>query len=63
MLKRLNAFLKARFSTASAFGGVFGNRKQNAPYIKEIIPENLRASAKRAVTPGTSSPDKNGGIS
>ena len=34
------AFLKANFSTASALGGVWGNTKQNRPYIIEIIPEN-----------------------
>ena len=30
-LNNSNAFLKANFSEASAFGGVFGNRKQKAP--------------------------------
>ncbi len=57
------AFLKANFSTAFSLGGVCGNAKQNRPYIIDIIPENFRASANLAVTPGTSSPDKKGGIS
>ncbi|CUV10316.1 hypothetical protein MGWOODY_Mmi1596 [hydrothermal vent metagenome] len=37
--------------------------KQKTPYEMEIIAENFKASAKRAVTLGTSGPEKNGGIS